>query len=110
MTQSSQFNIKPKGFCNSRNQRGSTRVDGTTQTLKNRPTYIDSEQPKQHPCVGEYALGFITTLVVLWNRDEKDLFCIGVPTYTDTFDGDFTDELLRRCFVEIQETEGPVKA
>ncbi|KAH1212063.1 Protein LIKE COV 3 [Glycine max] len=34
----------------------------------------------KHPRVGEYALGFITSSVVLRNRDEKELFCVYIPT------------------------------
>ncbi|KAL5127364.1 Protein LIKE COV 3 [Glycine soja] len=33
-----------------------------------------------HHRVGEYALGFITTSMVLRNKDEKDLFCVYSPT------------------------------
>ncbi|KAE9588458.1 hypothetical protein Lalb_Chr22g0355531 [Lupinus albus] len=35
----------------------------------------------KHPRVGEYALGFITSSVVLQrNRDEEELYCVYVPT------------------------------
>ncbi|XP_020211519.1 protein LIKE COV 1 [Cajanus cajan] len=34
----------------------------------------------RHPRVGEYALGFITSSVILRNRDEEELFCVYVPT------------------------------
>lgn len=35
----------------------------------------------RHPRIGEYALGFITSTVILRrNRDEEELFCVYVPT------------------------------
>ncbi|TKY57725.1 hypothetical protein E2542_SST14777 [Spatholobus suberectus] len=34
----------------------------------------------RHPRVGEYALGFITSSVILRNRHEEELFCVYVPT------------------------------
>ncbi|XP_061353367.1 protein LIKE COV 3-like isoform X2 [Gastrolobium bilobum] len=35
----------------------------------------------RHPRVGEYALGFITSSVILQrNRDEEELFCVYIPT------------------------------
>lgn len=35
----------------------------------------------RHPRVGEYALGFITSSVILHrNRDEEELLCVYVPT------------------------------
>ena len=34
----------------------------------------------RHPCVGEYALGFITSSMVLRNKDEKEIFCVYIPT------------------------------
>lgn len=35
----------------------------------------------RHPRIGEYALGFITSSVILQrNRDEEELFCVYVPT------------------------------
>ncbi|CAJ1972426.1 unnamed protein product [Sphenostylis stenocarpa] len=34
----------------------------------------------RHPRVGEYALGFITSSVILRNRDDEELFCVYIPT------------------------------
>ncbi|XP_047149781.1 protein LIKE COV 1-like [Vigna umbellata] len=34
----------------------------------------------RHPRVGEYAIGFITSSVILRNRDDDELFCVYVPT------------------------------
>ncbi|KAL5194008.1 Protein LIKE COV 3 [Glycine soja] len=34
----------------------------------------------RHPHVGEYALGFITSSMVLRNIDEKEIFCVYIPT------------------------------
>ncbi|KAG5032795.1 hypothetical protein JHK82_016365 [Glycine max] len=40
----------------------------------------------------------------------NSLFVFTFPPITYTFDRNFADELLRCCFAELQETEGPVKA
>ncbi|KAH1188929.1 Protein LIKE COV 3 [Glycine max] len=34
----------------------------------------------RHPRVGEYALGFITSSMVLRNKDEKEIFYVYIPT------------------------------
>ncbi|KAL9330523.1 hypothetical protein ACSQ67_000133 [Phaseolus vulgaris] len=34
----------------------------------------------RHPRHGEYALGFITSSIILRNRDDEELFCVYVPT------------------------------